>query len=73
MPTYAKVKRIPGKTAEVTFSTYAPKDWDDSEERELEWLARGAGELARRSLAGIDKNKAQECRKKMLHEMKQTT
>lgn len=70
MVTYAQVKRHPGKPTEVKVSVTAPEGWDDSEERELEWLARGASELARSSHQDIDKELAKSCRKKMLEEMR---
>ena len=51
---YAQVKRIPGRPAEVKLQPTAPEGWDDSEERELEVLARGAGELVRKSLQQVN-------------------
>lgn len=68
--TYAQVKRIPGRPAEVKLQPTAPEGWDDSEERELEVLARGAGELVRKSLQQVNREQAEACRKKLLQEMK---
>ncbi len=73
MVQYAQVKRRPGKPAEVTLLQTPPEGWDDTEEAELEWLARGAAELARRSLTSIDRAKAEACRKKMLDEMRKAS
>ena len=73
MVQYAQVKRRPGKPAEVTLLQTPPEGWDDTEDAELEWLARGASELARRSLKDIDRVKAEECRKKMLDEMRKAS
>lgn len=70
MVTYAQVKRIPGKPAEVKIQTTAPEGWDDSEDRELEVLARGAGELVRKSIRLMNREQAEACRKKLLQEMK---
>ncbi len=70
METYAQVKRTPGKAAKVILRQTPPANWDDSEERELEKLAHGASVLAWKSLSQIDKDKADECRKRMLEEMK---
>lgn len=70
MVTYAQVKRIPGKPAEVKIQTTAPAGWDDSEEQELEALARGAGELARKSMHLMNREQAESCRKKLLQEMR---
>lgn len=72
MVSYAQVKRIPGRPAEVKLQTTAPEGWDDSEERELEVLARGAGELVRKSLHQMNREQAEACRKKLLREMKDT-
>ncbi len=71
MVTYAQVKRIPGKPAEVKLQSTAPEGWDDSEDRELEILARGAGELVRKSLRQMNREQAEACRKKLLREMRQ--
>ena len=73
MAVYAQVKRIPGKASEVTILSAPPAGWDDSEEAELEWLARGAGELARKSRENFNKHQAELCRRKLLSEMRQAT
>lgn len=70
MVVYVQVNRPMGKSPETQIQQNAPKDWDDSEERELEWLARGASALARKSMRSIDPNKAEECRKKLLEEIR---
>lgn len=70
MVTYAQVKRVPGKPAEVKIQTTAPEGWDDSEDQELEVLARGAGELARKSIQLMNREQAEVCRKKLLQEMR---
>lgn len=70
MEVYGQIERIPGKKPKVTVFHHAPKGWDDSEERELEWLARGAAELARKSLKNIDRKKAAECRKQLLEDLR---
>ena len=67
---YAQVKRSPGKPAERIVQETPPADWDDSEDKELEWLARGASELARSTMHQLDEAKADECKKRMLQEMK---
>lgn len=67
---YAQVKRIPGKPVERIVQTAPPANWDDSEDKELEWLARGASELARSTMQQLDETKAAECKKRMLQEMK---
>lgn len=72
MVTYAQVKRVPGKPAEVKIQTTAPEGWDDSEEQELEVLARGAGELARKSIQLMNREQAESCRKQLLREMRDT-
>lgn len=72
MVTYAQVKRVPGKPAEVKIQTTAPEGWDDSEEQELEMLARGAGELARKSIQLMNREQAESCRKQLLREMRDT-
>ncbi len=71
MVTYAQVKRIPGKPAEVKLQSTAPAGWDDSEDRELEILARGAEDLVRKSLSLVNQEQAEACRKKMLREMRE--
>ena len=69
MVVYVQVKKSQGTPPEIKIQQIPPAGWDDSEDRELELLARGAGELARKSLQKIDKDKAEECRKKLLQEM----
>ena len=70
MVIYAQVKRTPGRAPEINVQQTPPEGWDDSEEKELEWLARGAGALAHESLRELDAQKAAECRKKMLNEVR---
>lgn len=70
MVVYGQVKRIPGKAPEVKVQQSPPEGWDDSEERDLEWLARGASELARKSLQDLDVQKAAEHRRKLLNEIR---
>ena len=43
--------------------------WHDTEEGELEKISRGATLVARESLKGINVQKAQDCRKRMLQEL----
>lgn len=69
MVVYVQVKKPQGREPEITIQQTPPAGWDDSEDRELDWLARGAGKLARESLQKMDKDKAEECRKKLLQEM----
>lgn len=70
MVVYGQIVKKPGQPAKVITQQTPPKGWDDSEEQELEWLARGASDLARESLKDIDKAKADDCLKKMLDEIK---
>lgn len=69
MVVYVQEKKLQGKAPEITMQQTPSPGWDDSEDRELELLARGAGKLARESLQRMDKDKAEECRKKLLQEM----
>ena len=73
MAAYAQVKSIPGTASKVTILSAPPAGWDDSEEAELEWLARDAGELARKSRENLNKHQAELCRRKLLSEMRQAT
>ena len=70
MEVYAQVKRIPGKKTEVIQLSQPPQDWDDEEDKELQLLARQASLSAWNSISQIDQAKADECRKKILDEIK---
>ena len=70
MVVYVQGKKTQNATPEKAPQTNTSEGWDDSEEQELEWLARGAGALARNSLQEIDSSKAEECRRKLLEEMR---
>ena len=70
MEVYVQVKRTSGRPPEIKVQPKAPEGWDDSEEKDLEWLARGASLLARKNMQGIDLKKAEECKKKLLAELR---
>lgn len=70
MAVYVQGKKTRNETPERATQQNSSESWDDSEEQELEWLARGAGALARNSLQDINKSKAEECRRKLLEEMR---
>ena len=70
MVVYVQGKKTPNESLEREPRQNSTDGWDDAEEKELEWLARGAGALARNSLQEIDKSKAEDCRRKLLEEMR---
>lgn len=70
MVVYVQGKNTPNESPERAPQQNTKDAWDDAEEQELEWLARGAGALARSSLQEIDKSKAEDCRRKLLEEMR---
>lgn len=70
MVVYVQGKKTRNETPERATQQNSSESWDDSEEQELEWLARGAGALACNSLQDINKSKAEECRRKLLEEMR---
>lgn len=69
MVTYWNIKRAPGQQQQVEKSAQPPADWDDSEDRELELLAKGASSLARENVRRVDAQKAEACRKEMLQQI----
>lgn len=69
MVTYWKIKRTSNQQQQVEKSDLPSAEWDDSEDRELEALAKGASSLAREEVARIDAQKAEECRKQMLQQV----
>jgi hypothetical protein len=72
MVSYGQVTRTPGQPSQVREQVTPPEIWDDSEERELEFLAKGASALAWRNMNNVDKAKADQNRKEMLNEVRKS-
>lgn len=70
MVTYAQVKRSPGAPAEIIPLKCPPKDWDESEDKELHQIAQHAGILAWKDSQHTDKDKVSDCRNQMMNELR---
>lgn len=70
MATYAQVKRTPGATSEIIPLEKPPKDWDESEDKELLQIAQHAGIAAWTNSLHTDKEKVSDCRNQMINELR---